>query len=373
MDKFNQNSEDFVESNENQDGSPWFAEKNPEDDIILSTRVRLCRNLADFPFPEKFQNDDNERVRDLIFDAFSEESLVNNYHMVKFSDLDPLGILLLKERCVITKKCDAVIMSNDGASCCLVNTSDHLKISCFSSGLNLEKAANTAQKIDEALQNKLQFAASFQFGYLSSKFKNSGSGMKVSVRFHIPAIVLSRKFEIVTKECKKNNFSIKQVINTKNPDFITSIFEVSTNDSSVACKTNTEIDLLTEMLTFCNFIIKTERKIREEFADNEPTTILNLVRRSWAKAMYSSLIEEDEAIDFASAMKFGIHTGVVSGISDNALNALIYSTRNAHLEYLRNNYDFSFEKDLKGNTNLQLQRLRAIVIQEAFEKIKFNY
>lgn len=364
---------DFTHNSENlSDGKPWFAEKAPEDDIILSTRVRLCRNLADFPFPGKFQNDDGERIRNLIFDAFSEKSLENRFHMINFSELDPLGILLLKERCVISKKCDAVIMSNDGASSCTVNTSDHLRICSFSSGLNLEKAANTAQQIDEALQNKLQFAASFQFGYLSSNFKDSGSGMKVSIRCHIPSIVLSRKFELITKECKKNNFSIRQVVNTKNPDFITSIFEISTTNSSVASKNNTEISLLTEMLSFCNFIIKTERKIQEEFADNEPTTILNLVRRNWAKAMYSTLIEEDEAFDFVSAMKFGIHTGIISGITDETLNSLIYSTRNAHLEYLRKNYEFSFEKDLLGNTNLQLQRLRAIVVQEAFENIKFN-
>lgn len=354
------------------EGNPWYAQKGPEDDVIISTRVRLCRNLADFPFPGKFSGDDNQRVKNLIFDAFSEKSLVDNFHMIDYDSIKPLGLLVLKERGAVNKKCDAIIMSNDGVSSCTVNSSDHLKISAFAAGLNIEKAVNTACQIDDALQNKLQFAASFQFGYLSSDFRNSGSGMKITVRIHIPAIVLTRKFDLVTKECKNNNFYIKQLINTKNPDFITSIFEISTTSSSVASKTNNEFSLITEMQSFCNFIVKTERKIRQEFADNEQTTILNLVRRNWAKAMYSTLIEEDEAVDFVSAMKFGLHTGIIDGISDNELDDLIFATKNGHLEYLRLNYDFTFEKDLAGNPSVQLQRLRAVVIQEAFEKITFK-
>jgi len=356
----------------NTEGNPWYAQKGPEDDVIISTRVRLCRNLADFPFPGKFSSDDNQRVKNLIFDAFSEPSLENQFHMIDFDEIKPLGLMVLKERGVVNKRCEAIIMSNDGFSSCTVNSSDHLKISSFAAGLDLDKAVNTACQIDDALQNKLQFAASFQFGYLSSDFKNSGSGMKITVRIHIPAIVLSRQFDIVTKECTNNNFQIKQLINTKNPDFITSIFEVSTTSSSVASKTNNEFSLITEMMSFCNFIVKTERKIRAEFADNEGTTILNLVRRNWAKAMYSTLIEEEEAVDFVSAMKFGLHTGIIEGISDNQLDDLIFATKDGHLEYLRQNYDFTFEKDLAGNPSAQLQRLRAVVVQEAFEKITFK-
>ena len=156
--------------------SAWFAEAGKEDDIIISTRARLIRNLADFPFSSKILSDKN----------------------------------------IIKEDCSAVVINyGDESTSCLVNESDHLKISAFVSGLDCEKVMEKVYKVDEFLQNKLQFAANIDFGYLTSYIKDCGTGLKFTVRLFIPSIVLSGQFESVVEMVRSKKLAIHPVFKSE--------------------------------------------------------------------------------------------------------------------------------------------------------------
>lgn len=355
---------------ENKQIIPWYSIEGAYDDVIFSTKVKLKRNLADFPFTAKLKEEDKERVTSLIYDAFCE---LQDFNFIKFNEISEPGREILIDKNIIKNKkkysCSAILLGKDEATYGIVNEEDHLTIANFLSGFDSEKAMEKVYKLDEFLQTKIQFAASYEFGYLTSNLLDCGTGLKISLRIFIPSIVLSGKFEDIIALVREKGFSIKPIFKpAENADFSNFIFDIF----PLTCFEGTELDQLAGIQALGMLILKTERKIRKEFADNNPTIVLNFVKRAYAKAMYSLLLSYEDGVNVLSALKWGLQTKLISGILECDLNALFYRTKHGHLLYLSDNYSFSFEKDIKSDFELQIQRLRAVVIQQAIEKINFN-
>ena len=349
----------------NNSNNSWFALAGKFDDVIISTRARLVRNLADFLFPQKMSDDDRQRVTALAYDAFSE---LNDWHFLDMKQVSEPGKQILRDKNIIkSAECSACAINyGDESLSCLVNESDHIKIAAFVAGLDCEKAMEKVYKTDEILQQKLQFAASIDFGYLTSHIKDSGTGLKFSLRVFIPSIVLAGQFDAVVSLVKQKKLSIKPVFKSEEiADFSNCLFDICSSSSAEG----TEFDQMAIIQSAGAVILKTERKIREEFADNNPTVVLNFFKQSYSKAMNSLLLSYEEAVSIISAVKWGLQLNLITGISEHELNALYYSTKDGHLKYLCDSFAFSFEEDVKSSMNLQIKRLRTIVIQQAFEGI----
>ena len=346
---------------------PWFSLSGLNNDVILSSKVRLCRNLADFPFPVKMTQDDLERVNSLVYDAVQKDE---TFHFIDYKNIFSQGWQVLLDKNIISEEkdfdCTAVILNDNDGQNILVNHCDHLRINAFAAGFETEKIMAEVYKIDELLQEKLQFAASRDFGYLTSHIKDCGTGLKTSLRIFIPSIILSGSFDSILSLVQEKRFCLTPVFKvSENADFANFIFDLYPGNAAEG----SELDQAANIVSLAEIILKTERKIRTGFADNNPTILLNFVKRAYAKAMYSLLLTYEEAADIISVIKFGLQTGRVSGISESELNALYYRAKHGHILYVNDNYAFSYEEDLKKDLNAQLQRLRAIVIQQAFEKV----
>ena len=353
-------------SKENQESRDeiWFSQPGKFDDVVISTRARLARNLADFPFSVKMTEDDKNRVQSLVYDAFNG---VPNWRFLDLSQISDPGKQILRDKNLLDEDCGAVVIDyKDESSCCLVNGIDHVKLVSFTSGLDCEKAMEQVYKTDEFLQEKLQFAASIDFGYLTSQIKDCGTGLKFGVRMFIPSIVLSGQFESTVSLVRSKKLNIQPVFKSEQiADFSNCLFDISTTSSAEG----TELDQMAGIQSIASVILKTERKIRAEFADNNPTVVLNFFKQSWARAMYSLLLSYEEAVSIISAVKWGLQLKLIKGITETELNSLYYRVKDGHLKYLCDNFAFTFEDDIKASQNLQIKRLRTIVIQQAFEGI----
>jgi len=352
-------------SNSKNDSSDiWFAQSGKYDDVVISTRARLVRNLADFPFPVKMSDDDRRRVQSLVYDAFSG---AEEWRFLDLSQVSEPGKQILRDKNILDEDCGAAVINyKDESTCCLVNGIEHIKIISFNSGLDCEKTMEKVYKTDEFLQEKLQFAASIDFGYLTSQIKDCGTGLKFSVRVFIPSIVLSGQFESTVALVRSKKLSIKPVFKSEQiADFSNCLFDIGTT----SCAEGTELDQMAGIHSVVSVILKTERKIRSEFADNNPTVVLNFFKQSWARAMYSLLLSYEEAVSIISAVKWGLQLKLIKGITETELNSLYYRVKDGHLKYLCDSYAFTFEDDVKSSVALQIKRLRTIVIQQAFEGI----
>lgn len=349
---------------------PWYSKAGIYDDVFISSKIKIIRNLGDFVFPHLMDEEERQRVNSLLSDGLVNEK--NDKYKLEKVDVNLLtqeGLKILKERNILTQnRCDSVFMNEDGSFFCRINDTDHLHIVSYSSGLDFEKLMENAYYYDEKLQKKVQFAATFDFGYLCSNLQDTGTGLKLSFRCFIPAIVFSKNTNSIIEKAVQNNLKIKYVFTSEEKsDFPSSIYEVST----LISEKGTEFDQMAEIKSFAQFILKTERKIRETFADNNNMIVLNFVKQAYAKGLSSIFLLYKDAVCIISAIKFGLQCGYITGIEESELNGLLFKIQDAHLQFLNRSYDFDFEEDIKKNKILQIQRLRSVVIQEIFEKIKF--
>ena len=347
----------------------WYNNISEEQDVILSTRVRLSRNLASFPFPSNFKIGEDDRVQNIIFDAFIKLPESDSFQIMSLDKIKPNGEKILFERGYYKGKGTGFITTVEGDVGCLINENDHIKISSFVSGLNISDAYEKAKFLDKNLQQYIQYAASLEFGYLNSSVFNTGSGMKITVRMHLPSLSHSAEIKDVIKDVQKKGFVFSDSFGVGN-FFDTSLgayYQVSTN----SCLVGNEIDQIAAILSISKYICDLERKKRQFYADNKPTIIRNIVLRAYSMAKFSILLSLRDSIDIISCLKWGIDLGIIEGIQDYELNSLLYSIQSGHLEYLKNNFDISFEDDIIQDDLLVEDRLRSIVIKSEVDKIKF--
>lgn len=355
---------------QNSDTKIWYNMSSVEQDVVVSSRVRLARNLASFPFPSNFKNDDSDRVMSLVFDSFSRFDNPDDYQRMTLNNLDDLGSKILAERGLFDGKSGTgIVTSTDGISSVLINSKDHVRISSFASGLKPETAFNNCCLIDSKLQKTVQFAASRDFGYLTSSVFDAGSGMKSSIRVHLPSLSFGKERKEVIKEIQNRGFVVSDCYG------VGSIFDSSLGAyyqiSTVSSFDGNEIDQLASITSIAKYICEIERKKREFYADNKPTVVHDIVVKAYSLAKFSMLINLRDAIDIISCIKWGVDLGFIAGIDDCSLNSLLYRIQSGHVGYLLKESDIDFEQDIENSPELKEDRLRAIILKSAVEQIAF--
>lgn len=356
------------------DTGAWYSKDGPDNDVVLSTRVRLARNLVNYPFPHSFKGDDGERVCALVFDAFANIPEAENFQNVALRNLEPMGQHILIERGVVTSDIvsqpnSGVIVRMDGYVSCTVNCVDHVRLSSFLPGFQGQKAFEVLQKLDSELQKKLQFAASKEFGFLTSNLKDCGSALKLSYIVHLPSIINSGVFDRVFKDFMARGFSITGYYGSLGDSgtSLGSYYEISNSGSLEGNEQNQ----IASVNAAVENIIEIERKKRAEIADNKPTTIHDSVFRALALIKYSSFIGSREGIDLLARIKWGLDMKLISGITDTEILALLYRIQPAHLQYLIRTTELTWEKDIT-NQEEKVDRLRSIVMKECLENIRID-
>ena len=350
----------------------WYAYAGPENDVVLSTRVRLARNLANFPFPTHFKLDDAERVQSLVFDSFAHGQNPDRFQALATSDLDELGAKILTERGVLTDGVQkapgsGIVMRTDGKIACTVNDGDHVRISAFVPGLDGDAAYALCHELDAQLQQTLQFAASYDFGFLTSRITDCGSGMKVSMRVHLPSISFNGKLADCFKTLQEKGVDIAACFGSGQGQgtSLGAYYQIATRNSAVG----SEFDQMAAIVAAVKYLAECERREREAVLQQRPTELQDAVLRAYALAKFSSLMPQRESVDIIAKLKWGKDTGLVSGIADSELCALLYRIQDGHLQFVLKNGTFHFPADIAEDRALQAQRLRALIVQEAFEPL----
>lgn len=350
----------------------WYTYPGSNDDVVLSIRSRLARNLANFPFPPKMQDSDGAMVQAIVFDAFNHLSDAEAYRAIPVANLDAVGARIMEERGVLPSVRSphaGLIIRNDGRVSCTVNLTDHVRISSFCPGFDLDKVIVPTRKLDEALQAKVQFAASYDFGYLTSSVYSSGSGMRLSVRVHLPSLTLQNKIASVSKDFASKGISFTACYGAGNQGgSLGCFYQLSTNNSS----SGTEFDQFANLVSEIEKLIDAERTAREEVKRTNLSDIRNTTYRSLALAKNSIFVSLKESIELVSGMKFALDCGYLEGMADTVLHALLYRVQEGQLQYVEKNGNFSFENDIVSDPVKKQERLRALLLQEAVDDVVLN-
>ncbi len=313
----------------------WLRGTGPESDIVISTRIRLARNLASFPFTHRATPQQRAEIESLLRDRITRLDLPHPLRYVSVAALAPLDRQLLVERQLISRELAngegprGVAFDDREAVSIMVNEEDQLRLQVMRSGLALEQAWHEIDHLDDLLEAKVCYAWHEQYGYLTACPTNVGTGLRASVMLHLPAIGLTRQFEKVLRSLQKINLVVRGLYgegSRASGDF----FQVS-NQITLG---RSETTVLSELQGVVSKILSYERNARAALMAEKRMELQDRVSRALGALQHATMMTSDETMELLSSVRLGINLGLLDDISMDAVNELFVQTQPSHLQKL---------------------------------------
>ncbi len=325
----------------------WLKGMWSESDIVISSRVRLARNLSVFPFITRATKKQTTEIYEFIHEKLSELKIIPSMLLIDLSSADALDTQFLVERHLISRdlaasKGDrAVIFDKKETTSIMVNEEDHLRIQVMRSGFQLSEVWEEINELDSRLEKVLPYAFSNEFGYLTACPTNVGTGMRISVMLHLPALVMTKQMEKVFHSLSRIKYTVRGLYG-EGTQALGDFYQIS-NQVSLG---KSEKDIINEMQNIIPEIIKFERIWRERLYKEEDKRLEDRIQRAYGLLRFACAISSEEAMDLFSAVRLGINLKLIKDISLKTLNELFIYTQPAHLQRLEHRILKPNERDV---------------------------
>lgn len=303
----------------------WYLTKGPEWDVVLSSRVRLARNLTDCSFPYRMTTKECSKVCDRIVKAIraSESQTQEKYMTLNMDSLPDADRQALVEKHLIsddlakggTGRC--AMISQDEAVSILVNEEDHIRIQVMSEGFSLAKVYRRAEAVAVALERDLPIAYSEKYGFLTACPTNTGTGLRVSVMVHLPALTSSGRIKPLIDGLTQAGFAVRGYLG-EHSQADGNIYQLS-NQITLGIS---ETDILVGFERMVREVMELERKLRSEIFENNPMKISDRVYRSYGELLYARMMTDVEAMKRISDLRLGISLGILKEIDEETMARL---------------------------------------------------
>jgi len=316
--------------------SPWLKPGGPQGDIVLSTRVRLARNVAGRPFLARMNPDDQQEFEQVLKDAVSKADEADAFTWFDLDGLPEIDRQCLVERHLVSREHAAaegpraVAISPDQHVAVMTNEEDHLRLQVYAVGLQLEEAWSEADTLDDRVEDQVAYAFSPTLGYLTACPTNVGTGMRASVMLHLPALVLTRQIEKVFNAVARLRLAVRGIYG-EGTQAVGDMYQIS-NQASLG---RSEQDILDNLASVIPQIIEYEQQARQVLVGESPTALDDRLYRSWALLTHARTISSEETLTLLSAVRLGIHLGRIDGVEISAVNELFLMTRRGHIQRIR--------------------------------------
>ena len=316
--------------------SSWLKPGGPNDDIVLSTRVRLARNVAGRPFLSRLKPDEQDDLEAYLKQAVLAALKPDRYTWFELDDLSQIDRQCLVERHLISRELAAgegrrgVAIGPRQRIAIMANEEDHLRLQVYAPGLQLQDAWQEADAIDDRLEARVTFTFSPNLGYLTACPTNVGTGLRASVMLHLPALVLTRQIEKVFNAVARLRLAVRGLYG-EGTQATGDIYQISNQ----ACLGRTEHDILETLGTVIAQIIAYEKEARGALVTDSPTALDDRVMRSWAILTHARVISSEETLALLSAVRLGIHLKRLKGVNIGTVNELFLTTRRGHIQRIR--------------------------------------
>lgn len=322
----------------------WLDGSGLEADIVISSRVRLARNLVGIPFTYWAKDEFLREVVSQVKQAVKNNPFLTNAITVDLERLDSLIRQFLVERHLISPeharcRIGSVIIGDKEMVNIMVNEEDHLRIQAFSAGLQLNVAWDILNKIDDRLSEELEYAFSPEWGYLTACPTNVGTGMRVSVMVHLPALSITKQIGKILHAVSHLGLAIRGLYG-EGTEPLGNLFQVS-NQVTLGRQ---EEEIIDNVEKITRKIIREERTAREQLLKNSKLQIEDRVSRAVAILTSAKIISSQEAMDLLSSVRLGVGIKMVN-IPIKTLNELLVIVQPAHIQILGNGKHEPEERD----------------------------
>ena len=328
--------------------SEWLKSTGPNSDIVISSRIRLARNLDKMPFPNWANKKQKEEVLGVIEEAANKVDFLKGTSIFRLAELDSIDKQFLIERHLMSyehaQKADhkAVIIDNNEIISIMINEEDHIRMQVMHSGLDLFEVWNIINGIDDCLAKELPFAFLADWGYLTACPTNTGTGMRGSVMLHLPALVMTRQINRVLAAIAKLSFTTRGLYG-EGTQASGNFFQVS-NQVSLG---HSEDEILEGINGLIRQIIEQENQARDALRLQNKSLLEDRISRSFALIKSAHIISSQETLDLLSMVRLGCDLGMIKDIDRRVINELFIITQPAHLQKIENKKLSAQERDVK--------------------------
>lgn len=326
----------------------WYLDSGKESDVVVSSRIRLARNLKDFNFKSKLTKEDAEKLLEKV--KFITPSLGYGLKFLRIKDMDNITKLSLVEKHIISpelisdknEEYAAILINDEENICIMINEEDHIRLQVFNSGLNLRDAISLAREIDEKLDSVLHFTTSKEYGYLTSCPIDVGTGLKASVMIHLPALRITGNISKILHIVSNFGMNIRGIYG-EDTQSKGDIYQISNNQTLGI----TEDEIISNLENITKKVIEQERLARK-YLTKEKLELEDKVYRAYGILTNSVKLSLDECINLLSNVKLGTDLGIIKEVNDKKVKELELYTKPANLQKktgkLLNAYDRDIER-----------------------------
>jgi len=328
--------------------SEWLKGTGPESDIVISSRIRLARNIDGLKFVDWSDAETKKKVVKISKQAISPGNYMKDSIYLDMSELSPLDRQFLIERHLISREhaVDAehksVFISGNEIVSIMVNEEDHLRLQVIQSGLVLNQAWKIMTDIEKDIEINLKFAFSDEWGYLTACPTNTGTGLRASVMMHLPAIVITSQINNLINALSKLGLTVRGFFG-EGTIAAGNFFQIS-NQVTMGRSEEEIIDNLTRVV---RQIVSQERGSRRFLRVKKKDIVEDRISRAYATLEAAHIITSSETIDLLSLVRLGIGVGIIKKLDIQRLNKLLMLIQPAHLQKLAGIESSSSERDIK--------------------------
>lgn len=338
----------------------------PNDRIVLSSRLRLARNLKGFPFPDWAKKADRIKAYDAIRESVISLAQMQNAFADSMENLTSLDKKILVERHLISREHAAknagsgIVLSKDESLCVMINEEDHLRMQALLPGLRIRQVWQIMDDLDNRLDEKLEYAFSPQLGYLTACPTNVGTGIRVSAMLHLPGLVLAEQINQIIQAVNKLGFAVRGLYG-EGTEALGNIFQVS-NQMTLGESEQEIVERLNKVLAQ---LIEHEDNARTSLMEKKAKIVLNHIGRAYGILANAHSISSKETMNLFSLMRLGLDLGLFPGVQKSLIDELFLITQPAHLQ---SNYSEKLSAEERDLLRADLVRVRLHQVSRPLDK-----
>lgn len=332
----------------------WFEHDGSNSDIIISSRVRLARNLKKYNFSLKLEEKEAREMVDETCGQIREAGFFNDYHTYDFKDLDACQKVAMKERHVLSnfllhQKTAAGFVSPEENISIMINEEDHIRIQSYTAGMDMKAAYEAADAIDDRLGDLLDYAYDDQYGYLTTCPSNVGTGMRASYMVHLPILSANNRIAGLATEIGRFGLVLRGIYGEGSKS-MGDIYQIS-NQVTLGLS---EQEVIENLNNITQQIMAQERALRKQFVKQQKNSMLDMVYRSYGLLKYARKVSLQDGMLLLSQLRLGFSEGLIQPACENecAVYQLMIGIQPANLQLIS-------ESELSGE-ELDMQRSRFI-------------
>jgi protein arginine kinase len=325
----------------------WLEGTGKNADIVISSRIRLARNLKGFYFPGRAGARMSAQIVEIIKTCIDEIDDFRQSLFLNMNELSELDRHFLMERHLISpnfvkqKKPAALIVGKNELISIMINEEDHLRIQSLQSGFEIEKAWRQIHQIDDILSKHVEYSYSDELGYLTACPTNTGTGMRVSVFINLPALAISKQIDDIIHDIAPSEIAIRGFFG-EGTDSMGNFFQIS-NQLTLG---RTEQSIINRVNNIAEQLVLFELNARTDLTQNNSIIVEDQIARAIGILKYAKILNSVELVNYLSILRLAVALGIIDTIEIKDLNELLVLSQPAHLQKLYNKKFDSDERDI---------------------------